>query len=91
MNFLIDTNIISEPRKPADRRNQGVEQWFTQADPDTLFLSILMARANPAWMPRKMGHSLKVFYEVYATWIEGQDGDAQMEKVETFLAAEQNV
>lgn len=42
MNFLIDTNIISELRKPADRRNQGVEQWFTQADPDTLFLSVLV-------------------------------------------------
>lgn len=42
MNFLIDTNIISELRKPADRRNQGVEQWFRQADPDTLFLSVLV-------------------------------------------------
>ena len=42
MNFLIDTNIISELRKPAVRRNQGVEQWFTQSDPDTLFLSVLV-------------------------------------------------
>ncbi len=42
MNFLIDTNIISELRKPANRRNQGVEQWFGAADPDTLFLSVLV-------------------------------------------------
>lgn len=42
MNFLIDTNIISELRKPADRRDHGVEQWFSQADPDTLFLSVLV-------------------------------------------------
>jgi len=46
----------------------------------------LMAGANPAWMAKQMGHSLKVFFEVYATWIEGQDGEAQMGKVEAFLA-----
>jgi len=42
VNFLIDTNIISELRKPAERRNQGVEQFFRDADPDTLFLSVLV-------------------------------------------------
>lgn len=42
MNFLIDTNVISELRKPAERRNQGVEQWFREADPNTLFLSVLV-------------------------------------------------
>nr|MBV6630345.1 type II toxin-antitoxin system VapC family toxin [Oceanococcus sp. HetDA_MAG_MS8] len=42
MNYLIDTNILSELRKPPGRRNQGVEQWFGQADPDSLFLSVLV-------------------------------------------------
>ncbi len=40
--YLIDTNIISELRKPADRRNPGVTQWFSNADPDTLYLSVLV-------------------------------------------------
>ena len=42
MTFLIDTNIIRELRRPPSRRNPGVEQWFRGADPDALFLSVLV-------------------------------------------------
>lgn len=42
MNFVIDTNIISELRKPLERRNPGVVQWFRDANPDSLFLSVLV-------------------------------------------------
>ena len=42
MKYLIDTNIISELRKPLDRRNRGVERWFQAADPNALFLSVLV-------------------------------------------------
>ncbi len=34
----------------------------------------LMAGANPAWVARQMGHkSLKMFFEVYARWIDRAD------------------
>ena len=33
-----------------------------------------MAGANPAWVARQMGHkSLKMFFEVYARWIDRAD------------------
>lgn len=40
--FLIDTNVISEIRKGA-RANPGVISWFSSADPESLFLSVLVA------------------------------------------------
>ena len=47
----------------------------------------LMAGANPAFMAVQMGHSIKMFLEVYSTWVEGQDSDAQMAKIEAFFAS----
>jgi len=40
MAFLLDTNVISELRKPTPDR--GVDDWFAEADPDGLFLSVLV-------------------------------------------------
>ena len=38
----------------------------------------LMAGCNPAWVARQMGHrSLKMFFEVYARWIDGADKGTQ--------------
>lgn len=42
MKHLVDTNIISKLRKPAERRNSGVADWFQRADPASLFLSVLV-------------------------------------------------
>lgn len=42
MKYLLDTNIISELRKPLERRNQAVMQWFSEVDPQALFLSVLV-------------------------------------------------
>jgi hypothetical protein len=38
---LLDTNIISEVRKPT--RNAGVQQWFATVQAEELFLSVLVA------------------------------------------------
>ena len=38
MNFLLDTNIVSEWVKP--RPNPGVMEWLAGADEDRLFLSV---------------------------------------------------
>ena len=39
MNFLLDTNVVSEWVKP--RPNAGVVEWLANADEDRLFLSVV--------------------------------------------------
>ncbi len=39
MNFLLDTNIISEKIKP--NRNDGVRKWMDSVELDTLYISVL--------------------------------------------------
>jgi toxin FitB len=39
VNFLLDTNVISEWTKP--RPNGGVVQWLSDAEEDRLFLSVV--------------------------------------------------
>lgn len=47
------------------------EQYQTR---HTFATMCLMAGANPAWVARQMGHkSLKMFFEVYARWIDPAD------------------
>ena len=41
MNYLIDTNIISEVRK-GDRCDPNVARWYNKIDDDTLYLSVLV-------------------------------------------------
>ncbi len=38
MNFLLDTNVVSEWMKP--RPNTGVVEWLANADEDRLFISV---------------------------------------------------
>jgi predicted nucleic acid-binding protein len=39
MNFLLDTNVMSEPMKA--RPNAGVLAWLAEVDEDTVFLSVV--------------------------------------------------
>ena len=39
MSYLVDTCVVSEPTKP--RPAPGVVAWLREADPDSLFLSVL--------------------------------------------------
>jgi toxin FitB len=39
VNFLLDTNVVSEWIKP--RPNAGVANWLAQADEDRLFISVI--------------------------------------------------
>jgi toxin FitB len=39
LNFLIDTNVISEPRRPKPDRN--VLDWFNRTDQADVFISVL--------------------------------------------------
>jgi len=39
MNFLLDTNVLSEPMK--QRPNSGVLSWLSQANEDEVFVSVV--------------------------------------------------
>jgi predicted nucleic acid-binding protein len=39
VNFLVDTNVVSEWRRP--RPNPGVIAWLAEADEDRLFISVV--------------------------------------------------
>lgn len=43
---------------------------------------MLMARVNPAFSARQLGHDVKVFLDVYAKWLPGSQDDAEMAKLE---------
>lgn len=45
---------------------------------------LLMSGANPAWAARQMGHSVQVFFRVYARWIDGRHSGIELAKVEAF-------
>jgi toxin FitB len=38
--YLLDTNVLSEARRP--KGNRGVKEWFAAAPPDALFVSVLV-------------------------------------------------
>ncbi len=44
-----------------------------------------MAGANPAFMARQLGHSLEMFFRVYAKWIDGQNDDREMAKIQAAI------
>ena len=39
MSYLLDTNVISELRKPAGRAHEGVRRWTAEQSPSGLYLS----------------------------------------------------
>lgn len=48
----------------------------------------LMSGAKPAFLAKQLGHSLMMFFTVYANWITSSDDDREMEKIEESLKAE---
>jgi len=42
----------------------------------------LMAGVNPSFMAKQLGHDIKIFFGVYADWIDGSASDAEMQKIE---------
>lgn len=45
----------------------------------------LMSGAKPAFLANQLGHSLRVFFEVYAKWLSSSDDDAEMAKVDDVI------
>jgi integrase len=42
----------------------------------------LMSGAKPAFLADQLGHSLRVFFDVYAKWISSRDDKLEMAKVD---------
>ena len=47
---------------------------------------MLMADCNPAWGAKQLGHSIEMFLNVYADWIDGVDKGVQRQKFNSFSA-----
>ncbi len=47
----------------------------------------LMAGVNPAYMAGQLGHSLEMFFKVYAKWIRGADSSRERGKFDAFSVA----
>jgi integrase len=47
---------------------------------------MLMAGMKPAWCAKQMGHSIEMFLNTYAKWIDGEEDDRQMDRLENFIA-----
>lgn len=41
----------------------------------------LMSGAKPAFLAAQLGHSLRVFFDVYAKWIGSRDDNLEMAKL----------
>jgi integrase len=48
---------------------------------------LLMAGATPAWAARQMGHSVQMFLDTYAKWIDGGQNAVEMAKLEKLLSS----
>ena len=47
----------------------------------------LMSGVKPGFMASQLGHSLRMFFTVYAKWISGADDDREMAKLEQGISA----
>jgi integrase len=44
-----------------------------------------MSGAKPAFLAKQLGHSLRMFFEVYAKWISSVDDQLEMRKVDAAI------
>jgi len=48
--LLLDTNVVSELRKPAQRINPNVRDWAATISSDTVFLSVITISELSGWV-----------------------------------------
>jgi len=48
--------------------------------------AILMAGMTPAFYARQLGHYIEMFLRTYARWIDGEQNDLEMRRLEASLA-----
>ncbi|WP_239346515.1 MULTISPECIES: type II toxin-antitoxin system VapC family toxin [unclassified Frankia] len=59
MSFLLDTNIISELRKPAKRRDDRFNTWAQTLSPSATFLSVITLLELRAGIENKRRHDAR--------------------------------
>lgn len=50
---------------------------------------MLMAGMNPAFCAKQLGHSVEMFHKTYARWLDGDQNDLEMARLENTLLAPQ--
>lgn len=98
--FMAGNHVFLNPetgRPWADQAKQRVRYWIPALKKlgiryrppyncrHTYATMMLMAGCNPAYAASQMGHSLQVFFNVYARWIQGQAHQAEQDKLRGFL------
>lgn len=66
-------------------KRMGIRHRRTYNTRHTFATIGLMAGVNPAFMARQLGHSLEMFFRVYAKWIDGQHDERELAKFEAAL------
>lgn len=74
MSYLLDTNVISEVRRPSP--NRGVKSWFEQAAGEDLFLSVLVVGEVRQGIERLRPRDPEQA-DVFERWLEGLHRDFQ--------------
>ncbi|MFY0477114.1 hypothetical protein [Achromobacter marplatensis] len=49
---------------------------------------ILMAGMTPAFCAKQLGHSVEMFLKTYSKWLDGDQNDLEMSRVETAISAQ---
>jgi integrase len=48
---------------------------------------MLMAGMNPAFCSRQLGHSIEMFHKTYSKWLDGEQNDREMERLESSITS----
>ena len=51
---------------------------------------MLMVGMNPAFCAKQLGHSVEMFHQHYAKWLDGDQNDLEMARLESSLLAPEN-
>jgi predicted nucleic acid-binding protein len=70
--YLLDTNVLSETRKP--RGDEGVKRWISSVPADDLYLSVLVVGEVRRRIERLKRRDLQQA-EVYEAWLDAVLGD----------------
>ncbi|MDR1768297.1 MAG: type II toxin-antitoxin system VapC family toxin [Propionibacteriaceae bacterium] len=70
MAFLVDTNVLSELRKSAARRNAGVARWAADVAASKVFISVISVAELSCWVA-KVERRDAAQGEILRNWFEG--------------------
>ena len=69
--LLLDTNVISELRKPISRMNPGVREWAATLDTAAAFLSVISVSELSTWAASVRARGDAVQAALLDAWLDG--------------------